>query len=217
MKKENLMALISLLIIIAIALFVVNLDLIFPTYDYDTQGITAAASSFAVDYNPEANAAVLIEEFSDFQCPYCARAGMTVEKIIAAYGNKVNVVFKHMPANSGSKKAAEASECARDQGKFWEYHHALFSSQYSLSANNLKKYAEQLGLDTEQFNKCLDSGEKTQIINQDLQETFKRGVQGTPTFFIKSQKLVGAQPFEAFKALIDIELGKYVYNNNTYK
>lgn len=208
MKRENLMALIALAAVIAITLFIVNIDLIFHAEEVSLISDVTGSSSFNVDYNPETNAAVLIEEFSDFQCSYCAKASLTVEKIISVYGNDVNVKFKHMPSHSGSKKAAEASECARDQGKFWKYQHVLFSNPYSLSSKNLKKYAEQLGLDTLQFNNCLDSGEKTELIKKDLQEAIDRGVQGTPTFFVNGQKLVGAQPFEAFKTLIDIELGR---------
>jgi len=204
MKKENLMALLALAAVIAIAILIINLDLLMPSEEYDING-SYTLTNFSYKSNPDA--AVTIEEFSDFQCPYCAGASRTVEKIIEVYGNEVNIEFKHMPFHSDSQKAAEASECARDQEKFWEYHHILFNEN-SLSVKSLKKYAEQLNLDTEQFNNCLDSGEKKSAVKEDYNEAIQRKVEGTPTFFVNDKKLVGAQPFEAFKVLIDIELGR---------
>ncbi len=203
-KQENILALSALIAVVFIAIFIVNIDLVFPS---DTAKMAAGSSSFNISYKNNLNASVALEEFSNFQCPYCARASKTVEQVMLAYGDKVNIEFKHMPFNSGSKKAAEASECAREQERFWEYHHVLFDNKRSLGVKSLKKYAEQLNLDTEQFNNCLDSGKKKAIVQQDLEEAVKRGVEGTPTFFVNGNKLVGAQPFEALKALIDIELG----------
>ena len=203
--RKNLMALVALAAVIAIAILIINLDLLMPSESSDITGYSIL-TNFSYKNNPDA--AVTIEEFSNFECPYCARASITIEKIMLEYGNKVNIEFKHMPFNSDSKKAAEASECARDQDKLWEYHHILFNNQHSLSVKNLRKYAEQLALNTEQFNNCLDSEEKKELVEMDLKEAIQRGVEGTPTFFINNKKLVGAQPFEAFKVLIDIELSK---------
>lgn len=201
--RKNLMSLAALAAVIAIAIFIINLDLLMPLESSDIIAYSAAIN-FSYKNNPDA--AVTIEEFSNFECPYCARASRTVEQIILAYGDKVNIKFRHMPFNLESKKTAEASECARDQGKFWEYHHILFNNPNSLNVKNLKEHAEQLALDIEQFNNCFDSGEKRNIIEIDLKEAIQRGVEGTPTFFINNKKLVGAQPFEALKTLIDIEL-----------
>ena len=204
-KKDNFTALLALLAVILIAAAIVNIDVILPVQDYYAQ---SQSKDYNISYIENPDADVVIEEFSDFECPYCARAANTVEKIMHAYGGKVYIDFKLMPFHANSQKAAEASECARKQGMFWEYHHVLFKNQYSLDVKNLKRYAKQLNLNAEMFNDCLDSGEKKNEVQTDYQEAVNRGVRGTPTFFVNGKELVGAQPFEAFKALIDIELDK---------
>ncbi len=154
---------------------------------------------------------VVIEEFSDFECPFCGRAFPTVDRILDEYGDQVEFVYKHFPLTSihpRAQKAGEASECARDQGKFKEYHDKLFQNQRALEITNLKQYAADLGLNTDKFNSCLDNSDKASVVNNDLAEGRQRGVTGTPTFFINGQKLVGAQPFENFKAVIDAQLAK---------
>lgn len=168
---------------------------------YDLEGPAKPAV-----YEPSGNAKVTIVEYSDFQCPYCARVVPTVKKIEETYGEDVEVLFKHFPLafHSYAKKAAEASECARDQGKFWEYHDKLFENQNKLDEKSLKKYAEELGLDTNGFNKCLDSGSKTAKVETDFEEGKSLGVTGTPSFFINGQKVVGAQPYEKFAEIIDV-------------
>lgn len=157
------------------------------------------------------NGKIVIEEFSDFECPFCGRAFPTVEQVLHEYGDQVEFVYKHFPLTSihpRAQKASEASECARDQGMFKEYHDKLFENQRALEISNLKQYAADLGLDTDKFNSCLDDGEKASIVNNDLQEGRQKGVSGTPTFFINGQKLVGAQPYSVFKAAIDQQLAK---------
>ena len=151
---------------------------------------------------------VVILEFSDFQCPYCSKAVPTLNKIKETYGDKVEIVFKQFPLSfhSSAQNASEASECARDQGKFWEYHDKLFANQMALSADDLKKYASELGLDIAKFNSCLDSREKMPVVQKDIATGQAMGVTGTPTFFIGDYKLIGAQPFETFKKLIDEKL-----------
>jgi protein-disulfide isomerase len=152
------------------------------------------------------NAQVTIEEFSDFQCPFCGSAYSTVKQLQNEYGSKINLVFKQFPLASlhpYAEKAAEASECARDQGKFWQYYDILFTNQNALTVDDFKKYASQLGLDSGKFNTCLDTGAKTSVVQKDLQEGQSRGVTGTPTFFINGEKLVGAQPIDSFKSIID--------------
>jgi protein-disulfide isomerase len=149
---------------------------------------------------------VVIEEYSDFQCPFCGKFFKeTLPKIKEAYGGKVEFVFKHFPLDfhEYAQKAAEASECARDQGKFWGYHDMLFENQQALDTASLKKYAKDLGLDTKAFNDCLDKGDKTAVVQQDYAEGQQRGVSGTPAFFINGEKITGAQPFPAFQAAID--------------
>ncbi len=157
-----------------------------------------------------ANAKVVIVEFSDYQCPYCARAESTVEQILDAYGNKVKFVYRDfpLPGHQFAQKAAEATECADEQGKFWEYHDLVFENQQSLSADSLKNYARTLNLDGSKFDSCLDSGKYTQEVKKDLSDGAKYGVEGTPTFFINGIKIPGAVPFEQFKQIIDNELKK---------
>jgi len=149
---------------------------------------------------------VTILEFSDFQCPYCSRAVPTINKIKETYGNKVEITFKQMPLpfHEYAQKAAEASECARDQGKFWEYHDKLFANQGALSVNNLNQYAVELGLNKEKFNSCLDNGEKQDKVKADSSEAGKYGISGTPGFVLNCNiKIAGAYPYETFKSAID--------------
>ena len=104
--------------------------------------------------------------------------------------------------------AANASMCANEQGKFWEMHDVIFENQRSLSVSSLKQFAGQIGLDTEEFNSCLDSGKHSGEVQDDFKEGVSYGVSGTPGFFINGIPLVGAQPFSAFKEIIDSELAK---------
>jgi len=159
------------------------------------------------DDGPSGNAEVVIIEFSDFECPYCVRAYPIVTQVLEEYGDQVELDYKHFPLSfhANAKKAGEASECARDQGKFMEYHDTLFDTK-QLSVDSLKKHAADLGLDVAKFSECLDSGEKGAIVDADFEEGRQLGVGGTPTFFINGRKLVGAQPYENFKAAIDSAL-----------
>ncbi len=158
-----------------------------------------------------ADAKVTIVEFSDFQCPYCERFFTSTYPLIKEkYGNKVKFVFRHFPIaqiHPFATQAALASECANEQGKFWEYHDALFSNQQDLSKEALVKYAGLAKVpDTAKFSACLDSQKYNTKIQSDFNEAVGYGVQGTPTFFINGNILVGAQPFAAFDAAITQEL-----------
>ena len=166
---------------------------------------------------PSGTAKVTILEYSDFQCPFCSRVVPTIEQIKATYGDKVNVIFKHFPLgfHENAQKAAEASECARDQGKFWEYHDILFDNQNNLGVSSLKRFAGDLGLDTGTFNSCLDSGEKAQVVKDDMAEGKAKGITGTPGFFIQGtdangrpmeEIISGAQPYPAFEEVIELIL-----------
>ncbi|WP_309887999.1 thioredoxin domain-containing protein [Archangium sp.] len=155
------------------------------------------------------NAPITIVEFSDFQCPFCSRAMKTVDEVIAAYPNQIRLVFRHYPLefHKEAPKAAEASLCAGDQGKFWEYHDVLFANQQALQVAQLKDHAKKVqGLDVAKFTKCLDSGEKAATVKTDMADGQKLGVNGTPAFFINGILLSGAQPAEEFKSIIDEEL-----------
>jgi protein-disulfide isomerase len=154
------------------------------------------------------NAPVTIIEFTDYQCPFCGRARPTVNEIVDTYKNDVHYVLRNFPLDfhNFAKKAAEAALCSRDQNKYWEYSKKLWENQQALGVDNLKKYAEDLKLDTKKFNECLDSDKTLPEVMKDQQDGAKAGVSGTPSFFINGQSLTGAQPVEAFKKVIDQEL-----------
>jgi len=159
------------------------------------------------------NAKITIIEFADFRCPFCERFFKDAEKqIIANYVNtgKAKFVFKHYAfLGQESVWASEAAECANEQGKFWEYHNWLYDNQASesnlayYSKANLIKYAGNVGLDLNKFSSCLNSDKYSGRVSADLAKGQAAGVTGTPTLFINGQSVVGAQPFSAFKAVID--------------
>ncbi len=156
------------------------------------------------------NAPVTIVEFSDFECPYCSKAEETVGQVMKAYEGKVRVVYRDfpLPFHPNAQKAAEAAQCAGEQGKYWEMHSKLFASQKALGVPALKGYAKELALDQGKFDKCLDSGEKAKVVEANKQAGAKVGVTGTPAFFINGYQLTGAQPIEEFKSIIDQELAR---------
>ena len=154
------------------------------------------------------SAPVKIIMFSDYQCPYCSSAEATVDQIRETYGDDVVIYFRDFPLSSHqfAQKAAEAAECAGEQGKYWEMHDKLFENQAELTVGDLKQYAADLGLNTDAFDSCLDSGAMTAEVQKDFSDGQAAGVSGTPTFIINGKVLVGAQPFSSFKPLIDAEL-----------
>jgi protein-disulfide isomerase len=154
------------------------------------------------------DAPVTIVEFSDFQCPFCSRIGPTLDQIREAYGDRVRIVFKDFPLSihPQAQAAAEAAQCALEQGKFWEYHDKLFANQRALGPDNLKQYAADLALDATAFNACLDSGRHKDGVLQDMADGQRWGVTGTPALFVNGRFFSGAQPFEAFRDVIDEEL-----------
>ena len=159
------------------------------------------------------NALVTIIEFSDYDCPFCGRHFReTLPQIIKEYVDtgKVKLVFRDFPLSfhENAQKAAEAAECAGEQEKYWEMHDKLFENQDALDVSSLKTYSQQIGLNTREFNKCLDSGEMADEIKKDISDGESAGVSGTPAFFINGRFLSGAQPFSAFKQIIDEELAK---------
>jgi len=171
----------------------------------------------SVDDDPslgKEDAPVTIVEFSDFQCPFCGRFEKdTFGKIKEEYidTGKVKLVFRDFPLTSihpYAQKAAEASECADEQGKFWKYHDKLFENQEALTVDDLKKYADDLNLNNDKFEKCLDNGDMEKEVQNDIDDGTKYSVTGTPAFFINGVILEGAQPFENFKKIIDEELAK---------
>ncbi len=161
-----------------------------------------------------ANAPVTIVEFSDFECPFCERFYSDAYKQIDEQyikTGKVKVVFMQFPLgfHAEAQKAAEASLCAQAQkgnDGFWKMHDTLFENQESLSVENYKKWAREIGLNGALFDGCLDKGDFEARVNAELAYGQSLGVSGTPSFFVNGKPLVGAQPFSAFKQIIDAEL-----------
>ncbi len=162
------------------------------------------------------NAEISIVEFSDFQCPFCERAfsGAVTDFKLSSYfsDGKVNLIYKQFPLTSihpYAQKAAEASLCAKEQEKFWEYHDLLFANQEALDETSLKNYASQLELDTSKFNNCLDNNEKEAEVKKETQQAVDAGGRGTPYFVIinnqnkKTQVVSGAVPFSEFESAIN--------------
>jgi protein-disulfide isomerase len=157
-----------------------------------------------------ANAPITIVEYSDFQCPYCARVNPTLDQVRKEYGDKVKIVFKDfpLPNHAEAPKAAEAAHCAGEQGKFWELHDRLFANQQTLQLPALKEHATAVGLDMNAFNQCLDSGKHASRVAANMKSGEALGVASTPTLYVNGRPVVGAQSFEYFKAVIDEELAR---------
>jgi len=156
-----------------------------------------------------AAAPITIVEFSDFECPYCSALLPTIKNIEKNYADKVRIVYRQFPlpwVHPHAQRAAEASLCANDQHKFWEYHDALFGNQKDLSIDGLKRRAAELKLDTAAFNACLDSGKQVDAVRKDVDEGYKVGVSGTPTVFINGRMVYGTQAYADLKEVIDDEL-----------
>ena len=147
-------------------------------------------------------------EFSDFQCPFCMQANPTVTQVLNTYGDRIRFVYRHYPLanHPNARPAAEAAECASEQDKFWPYHDRLFANSGRLADSDLKEAAAQVGLDSGRFNNCFDSRKYTAQVDADIHDGNEAGVSATPAFFINGRLLTGAQPFEAFKGVIDEEL-----------
>lgn len=161
-----------------------------------------------------ADAKITFVEYSDFQCPYCIKFHATMEKVMKEYDGKVRWVYRHspLPFHKAAPKAAEAAECAGEQGKFWEYATVLTKNSQpdgrGLAVSDLKKYSKELSLNEQQFESCLSDGKFKTKINLDLASGKKLGVQGTPATFMiddkgNSQLISGAQPFEQVKIKIE--------------
>jgi protein-disulfide isomerase len=166
-------------------------------------------NSSAASRGPD-NAAVTLVEFSDFECPFCGRFFPTLKKIEEQYGDRIRIVYRQYPLTSlhqNAFKAAEASLCAKDQGKFWEMHDMLFQEQSQLSIRDLKVKANRLGLDQKKFDECLDTGHFAGQVQADVREGDRVGVTGTPALFVNGISIDGgAVPFETVAKAIDKEL-----------
>jgi len=157
-----------------------------------------------------ASAPVTLVEFSDFQCPYCTRVNPAIRQAMEVYGDQLRVVFRQFPLNihPQAQKAAEASLCANDQGKFWELHDAMFADQRNLAVPQIKEKAAAVGLEAAAFAACLDGDKYAAKVAADLAAGSAAGVNGTPALFVNGRFLSGAVPFEQIAKLVDDELAR---------
>ena len=156
------------------------------------------------------DAPIVIVEFSDFQCPFCKRFhDETFQQLLAAYPGKIRFVYRQFPLTSihpNASPAAEAAMCADEQNVFWKYHDKLFDNQQVLGEQTYIQIASDLGLDMTAFQDCLTNHRYQQDIQADSDFAVSKGVNATPTFFINGLAVVGAQPLDVFKQVIDKEL-----------
>ena len=177
--------------------------------------VLISAPRIDVAYDParvrgNAKAPVMIVEFSDYQCPYCKQAETTVKAVLAKYGDKVSLAYRDFPLrqiHSQAEIAAEATRCALEQGKYWEYHDQLFAAP-KLEKDALIEIARNLKLDDKQFTSCLNTEKYKAAVDKDLEGGRSAGVNGTPGFFINGIALSGAQGLDAFAQAIDEELSR---------
>jgi protein-disulfide isomerase/rhodanese-related sulfurtransferase len=157
--------------------------------------------------NPQAP--VTVVEFGDFECPVCVRAEEIAREIRAKYGDRIQFAFRQFPLTKihpWAEKAAEASECAAEQGKFWEAVDKLYAGQSDLSEYALKRYAAELGLDQSRFNQCLSGGSTAARVRRDAEDARALGLRATPTFFIGQRMVEGLLEFAPFAQLVEQEL-----------
>lgn len=156
------------------------------------------------------SAKVVLVEYSDFECPFCSRHHPVMQQIMDTYGDDVAWVYRHFPLSfhPEAAPAAIASECAAQQGKFWEYADALIAGQDKLGTAFYTELATQLGLNMNKFNSCLTNPATQALVDEDVQSGSTAGVSGTPATFVNGQLVSGAVPFASFKQMIDAELAK---------
>lgn len=157
------------------------------------------------------SAPITIVEFGDFDCPYCATMNSVLKEVLRAYPEQVRLVWKDYPINSLDNKshaAAVAARCAQSQGKFWEMHDLIFADtdSYILPSSRFAKYAEELNLNLEEFNQCLESESTGSQVENGIQEAEDLLIEATPHFYIEGQEISGIATLDDFKKLIEIEL-----------
>jgi protein-disulfide isomerase len=164
------------------------------------------ASNPQMTEGPE-RAPVTVVEFADYECPYCQKVAPAVQQLAADFRNQVAFAFKDfpLPMHARAEKAAEAARCASQQNKFWEYHDELFRSK-ELDIDQLKAQARALKLDSEQFDKCLDSGEASTAVDQDRKEGTRLGINGTPSFFINGHFMSGALDYATLRQVTAVQI-----------
>lgn len=188
--------------------------------DIDERNETKAENVSSTEPDPykgRVDAPITIVEYSDFQCPFCQRFWQeTLPEIQSEYIDKglVKFVYRDFPISSihpYAQRAAEAAQCAFEQGKFWEYHDRLFANFRSWQKegnDEFKRIARELGLDGARFGECIDSGKYAGEVKRDSEDGIRAGVTGTPTFFVNGVKIEGARPFSAFQEVIEAQLSR---------
>lgn len=213
---------ILLFVQVVLSILVVNrintLDGKFSNFEQQSQTISTGQSSSAqipsyvenvsVDDDPwrgTEGAPITIIEFADFQCPYCSQGTSIIDRLFEEYEGQILFVYRDFPIqriHSDAFKAAEAANCAGEQGQYWEMHNLLFANQSSLDDDSLKQFALNLGLDGQSFNDCLDSNRYENEIRHDFDEGLSYGVGATPTFFVNGHVVLGAS-YELLKEKIE--------------
>ena len=168
------------------------------------------AFTIATDDQPvkgAANALVTIVAFTDFECPSCARQHPILDRIVSEFGDRVRLVVRDFPLSqhANARKAAEAAEAAREQGKYWEYVSVLFRNQSALGIDKLRQYASELGLDRARFDASLDSGKFAEQVQRDVIDGRKLGINGTPTLYINGKR-ISDNSFESVKSAVESAL-----------
>jgi protein-disulfide isomerase len=153
-------------------------------------------------------APVVLVEFSDFECPACRNTESTLKQLIEQYGDKVRLVYRHLPLpmHKDAFGAAQAAFCAGEQGKFWEMHDLLFEQSSGLSGDALKGYAASIGLQADAFNNCLESEASRAAVSADKDEAAAAGIRATPTLILNGKVMTGSRNLDDFKALVDLEI-----------
>jgi protein-disulfide isomerase len=168
----------------------------------------------AIDNAPKRgpqNAPVLIVEFADYECPYCQQIHPELKKLEEEFAGKVALAYKDfpLPMHPRAEKAAEAARCAAEQGKFWEFHDALFDD-HQLESGQLKEHARTLQLDAASFDRCVDAGEQAAAVRKDLVQAQRLGLTGTPAFFVNGHFLSGAVSYSTLREVVEQQLAASV-------
>jgi protein-disulfide isomerase len=176
-----------------------------PTKTDAAVAVDPAPMEAAPALGPE-TAPVTIVEYADFGCPACwewYQLGI-LDQLRAKYGDQIRFVWRDFPVITLlSPKAAEAGQCAHEQGKFWEFHDLVYDRDGAIESSNLEVYAAEIGLDMDQFNECVTSRRYRDRVNAEQQESFDRGLKGAPAFFVNDQRVIGPQRAAVFEAIID--------------
>ncbi len=164
-------------------------------------------NTVGAQYEGSKDAPLQLVEFADYECPYCQKVSPLLHQLKKEYGDRLTIVYKEfpLPMHPHAQKAAEAARCAGDQGKYLEFHDLMYNSR-QLGVPDLKKYAQTLKLDSDQFNTCLDSGKEAEAVKKDLEEGKALGLNGTPSFFLNNHYFHGGMEYSALKEMVEQQI-----------